>query len=103
MLTIHTEILAMKTPELSEALLVFCTKIIVDPFPVQAPCRYQQRRHLLSFPLIFASDPCRFMHTCCRDHARFDSKLLIMDDVVNRSSDPGCQLALLFRSVQACF
>ena len=26
-----------------------------------------------------------------------------MDGVVNQSSDPGCQLALLFRGVQTCF
>ena len=43
------------------------------------------------------------MFTCCRDRARSDSEHLITDDVVYRSSDPGCQLALLFRSVQTCF
>ena len=43
------------------------------------------------------------MHTCCRDNVRFDSEFLITDGVINRSSDPGCQLALLFRSVQTCF
>ena len=30
MFTIHTEVLAMKAPELSEALLVLCTEVIVD-------------------------------------------------------------------------